>query len=319
MKKAKEKKIKEKKVRKIVYVLQNGKQLDRKAFLRYFEKKVLYTIRKFKLLEKSDVIAVACSGGKDSNVLLYCLAQFCKQRKQKLFALAIDEGISGYRDKLLSKLRKFCKKLGVTLKVYSFKKEFGFTLQQITRKIAAAGLTNCYVCSILKRWLLNKKARELKCTKIVTGHSLDDEAETIIENMFKGNAEMLARLGPVTGVASQKGFVQRVKPLYLCSGEEIVLYARLKNIPASAVICPLRGSTIRVEIRNFLNKMQCKHHEIKNAIVKCYLELAPILKKAYAAKGAGICRICKEPAAEKVCKRCQILELLKKQKTKRAS
>lgn len=36
---------------KTIYVLQNGKKLDQRKFIDYFEKKVLYTIRKYKLLD----------------------------------------------------------------------------------------------------------------------------------------------------------------------------------------------------------------------------------------------------------------------------
>ena len=61
----------------VVYTLSNGQKLGEKKFIRYFEKKVLYAIRKFNLINKSDKVAVACSGGKDSNVVLYILNKLC--------------------------------------------------------------------------------------------------------------------------------------------------------------------------------------------------------------------------------------------------
>jgi len=301
-----------KKSKKVVYILQNGRALNKKEFCRYIEKKVFYSIRKFKLLEEKDKIAVACSGGKDSSVALAILAKFCKQRRRKIAALAIDEGITGYRDKLIKELKKFCKKLDIPLHIFSFKKEYGFTLDKIIKKVRKIDLTNCYVCSILKRWLLNKKAKELGFTKIVTGHNLDDEAETILLNQLKGNAALLAKLGPKVGVRKVKGFVQRVKPLYFLSAKEIILYAKLNNLPCSLQVCPLRGETLRVEIREWLYKMERKYPNVKNAIVNSFLEILPLLKKKYEKAKLQKCAKCKEPCNTKICKRCQLVEILEK-------
>jgi len=38
-----------------VITLQNGKSLNESQFISYFEKKVLYTIRKYKLLDQIDL------------------------------------------------------------------------------------------------------------------------------------------------------------------------------------------------------------------------------------------------------------------------
>ena len=107
----------------VVYTLSNGQKLNEKRFVRYFEKKVLYAIRKFNLINKSDKVAVACSGGKDSNVVLYILNKLCTQRRQQIEAIAIDEGIKGYRDNLLKSLKEFCKREKIKLHIFSFKKE----------------------------------------------------------------------------------------------------------------------------------------------------------------------------------------------------
>src|SRR3989344_3142140 len=78
--------------------------------------------------------------------------------------------------------------------IVSFNKEFGFTLDKIVK-----GRRPCSVCGVLRRSLLNTKARELGATKLVTGHNLDDEAQTIIMNQFRRNIDASSRLGPLTG------------------------------------------------------------------------------------------------------------------------
>ena len=295
-----------------VYLLSCGRWLDRNAFIRYFEKKVRRTIRKFQLINKGDKIGVAFSGGKDSMTLLYILDKLYDSNE--IIALAIDEGIPQYRDKLLEEAKKFCKKNRIRLKVFLFKNEFGFTLKSITKKIKKLGLTNCYVCSILKRWLLNKKAQESRCKVIATAHSLDDEAESILLNFFKGNPELLAKIGPATGITTaKKSFVQRIKPFYLCSTKEIILYAKLNKlpIPKGKAICPMRGLTLRVEIRGWLTKLEKKHLEVKNAIVNSFLKIMPTLKQKYKGVEFKKCEKCGFPSSQELCKTCLLLREIK--------
>lgn len=298
-----------------VYFLSCGKWLNESEFIRYFEKKVLYTIRKYSLIDKKDKVAVAFSGGKDSITLLYLLNKFCKARKQEIVAMTIDEGIGDYRTKLLEQGKNFCKEQEIPLKIFSFKKEFGFNLddKKIRTKIKKLKLTNCYVCSILKRWLLNKKAKELRCNVIATAHSLDDEAENILLNLFKGNPELLAKLGPRTGTQETKAFVQRVKPFYLCPTKEIILYAQLKKlpIPKEKAICPARGETFRIEIRKFLDDMDKKHVEIKNAIINSFLKLMPIIKEKFKNVEFKKCKKCGYASSHDYCKACLLLKELK--------
>jgi len=186
-----------------VYELTNKRKFCKNCFCIYFEKKVFAAIRKYGMISENDRIAVACSGGKDSTVALHILNRLAKKRKQEIIALAVEEGMNGYRKRLFLPLKQYCKKNKIHLKIISFKEEYGFKLKSILKKIKELKLTNCYVCSILKRWLMNKKARELGITKIATGHSLDDEAETIILNIMKGNPLLLAKLGPVSGTAER--------------------------------------------------------------------------------------------------------------------
>lgn len=300
-----------------IYRLSNGKWLNKNQFIKYFEKKVLYTIRKYGLVDKRDKIGVACSGGKDSLTLTYFLFKFAKSRKQEFVAISVDEGIENYRQVLLKTTRDFCSRHGIPLKVFSFKEEFGFDLsdKRIQNKIKNLKISNCYVCSVLKRWLLNKRAREIGCKVIATAHSLDDEAENILLNLFKGNPEILAKLGPRTGVIDTKEFVQRIKPFYLCSTQEIVLYANLNNLPVpkNKSICPLRGTTFRVEIRSWLSQMEKKHVEIKNAIVKSYLKIMPIIREKFSKEKNKIkkCKNCGFVSSNEECKACLLLKHLK--------
>jgi len=299
-----------------VYKQESGKTLCKTHFIRYYERKVLKTIRKYNLIDKGDKVAVSASGGKDSISLLYLLNKLCKERRLcKLEAIAINEGIHGYRDKLLNTLKNFCKKEKIKLHVFTFKKEFGFSLDEILKKVwkKKLELNPCFICGILRKYLTNKKARQLKFNKLATGHNLDDEAATFLVNLIKGNLELSAKLGPKTGFSSQKAFVQRIKPLYMCTEKENIIYAEIKKLlpaPVKKIVCPYKKS-YRQEIEIFLDKFEKSHPGAKHAVVSNFLDLLPILKKRYASKELKKCKKCGEPTSNEICKTCELLEMLR--------
>jgi uncharacterized protein (TIGR00269 family) len=304
------------------FTLSNGKKLGKSQFIRYFEKKVLYTLSKFELIKDYKKIAVACSGGKDSMALLYLMNNICKERRKELIAIMVDEGIKNdYRKEMIENVKEFCEENGIKLILLTFKKEFGFTLNEISKKIEKLEISNCYVCSILKRWLMNKKALQLKIEAIATAHSLDDEAESVMLNLLKGNPELLGKLGPISGITTKKdgGFCQRIKPFYLCSTKEIVAYClalKIKIPEKKVATCPMRGETFRIEIRRWLEEMEVekKHKEIKNALISSFLKMMPSLKEQYKFKEFSKCKSCGFPSSNEKCKTCEILEKLKGQK-----
>ena len=159
--------------KKAVIQLPNSEvSLCKKHFTIYIEKKVRKTIRIYRMIGKEDHVGVAVSGGKDSMTLLYLLHKIFKPTRVKIIALAIDEGIKGYRDSEFRFVKKFCLTYQIPLKTYSFKKTFGKTLDDIKKKDPKT--IPCTYCGVFRRKILNEKALELKLDKIATGHNLDD-------------------------------------------------------------------------------------------------------------------------------------------------
>ena len=98
-------------------------------FIRYVESNVKKTIRQFRLLDKNDKVVVAVSGGKDSITCLHILSKW-----YEVEALAIDEGIKGYREYTLKDLERFCKERKIKLNIFSIKDEFSFSLDSYMKK-----------------------------------------------------------------------------------------------------------------------------------------------------------------------------------------
>ncbi|QQG38626.1 MAG: TIGR00269 family protein [Candidatus Woesearchaeota archaeon] len=293
----------------VIKLPNNNVQLCKNHYIKYFEKKILKTIRQFNLVEDGDHIGVAISGGKDSSSLLYILNKLAEKRKKvKLTAITIDEGIHGYREHTLKDARKLCEELKIPLYVYSYKEEFGQTLDEALKKYK---LKPCSLCGVLRRYLLNKKARELGVNKLATGHNLDDEAQSILMNQIKNNIQTSARLGPITGVKEDKRFIRRIKPLYFLTEREVATYAFLKGFVSEFIECPNSGHGLRGDVRKFLNDFEGKYPGTKHAILNSFLEIMPLLRKDYKMQEIKDCVDCGEPCSQERCQTCALLNSLK--------
>lgn len=292
------------KTKPVIRLTNTSVQLCKSCFIKYFEKKTLKTIRQYNLIQKNDSLGIACSGGKDSTSLLYIIHRhFSKRPDIKITAIAIDEGIKGYRDSSLQDLKKFCKTNKINLKIFSFKKEFHKTLDQLIKICNKP----CSVCGVLRRYMLNKYARKLKITKLITGHNLDDEAQSIIMNQFRNNMALSARLGPLTGIVIDKRFIKRAKPFYFLTEKEVKTYSFLKGIVDNFNECPYSLDSYRGEVRDLLNDFEANHEGTKHSIINSFIEILPLLKKHYSTanlKEIKNCNICGEPCSQDTCQAC---------------
>jgi len=278
-------------------------------FIKDFEKKVLRTIKKYNLLNKNDKIAVACSGGKDSTVALYIVNKLFKN----VTAIAIDEGISGYRNKTIEYLKKFCSQNKIKLRIYSFKEEFGMPAEAIFKIVKK---NPCTTCGILRRWLLNKKTQ--RYTKLVTGHSIEDEAEAIMMNLLKTNLAANARLGPISGIITDSRFTPRVKPLYLCREKDIVRYANAIGLTVFKKSCPYRKDAFRLSVKKMFDSLESGHENIREALIKEHLKNLEKIKKAfYTRKKIKHCGICKLPSRNEICNACKITQEIDNMRNKK--
>lgn len=273
-----------------------------------FEEKVKNTIQKHGLVDEKDKIIVACSGGKDSTTTLHLLNKF----GYNVEALIIDLLIGDWSKRNLQNVEGFCEERGIRLHVINMRKEFGCSICYVRSGIQSkVELGNCAICGVIKRWLLNKKARELGATKLATGHNLDDEAETFLMTLFKGKPEIILGAGPRNGIVKDDKFVERIKPLYFCTNDDVKEYSKAMNFPVLYDPCPCSIGTFRIRIRKLLADLETQNPEIKMNIVRNFLDLLPALRENHRPdKGVKSCRICQEPGRNDVCKRCELMKIL---------
>jgi len=289
----------------------SGEKLCRKCFCRSIEEKVRATISKYKMFKLDDKIAVAVSGGKDSLSLLHILAKIERRySKASLLAVTIDEGIKGYRDEALRIADENCRKLGIEQHVLHFKELYGFTLDAIVKRVrqeCGSGLTPCAYCGVLRRRALNVAAREVNANKIATAHTLDDEVQTILLNIFHGDVLRIAREKPVTDDVHPK-LVRRVKPFCEIPEKETALYAYVKGIKFQSKPCSYASGALRNDVRIMLDRMEEKHVGMKFTIFRSIERIRPALEVLAVKEGLKECGECGEPTTADVCKTCHILK-----------
>jgi len=291
----------------------SGENLCGRCFCRTVEDRVRKTISRYEMLGPKDKIMVAVSGGKDSVTLLHILSKIEKAFPDVvLCAGTVDEGIREYRDEALRIAEGNCRKLGIEHVVTSFKELFGYGLGEIVeliRRRGETGLTPCSYCGVLRRKALNTLARGAGVDKLVIAHTLDDETQTMLLNVFHGDPMRIVRSKPVLDVVHPK-FVQRVKPLCMVPEKEVVLYAYLREIKFQSIPCPYAQTALRNDIRTMLNRMEHKHAGTLFTVFNSVEKIRPALEASAEEVKLQDCRLCGEPTVGDLCRACQMLQEL---------
>jgi uncharacterized protein (TIGR00269 family) len=291
----------------------SGERLCKRCFAESIQDKVRGCIAKYKMLSYSDRIAIAVSGGKDSISLLHVLASMERKfPKASLVAVTVDEGIKGYRDEALEITAETCRALGITHHVVSFKRLYGFTLDEMVARMRKrdSELTPCAFCGVLRRKAINLAALEVNANKVATGHTLDDEVQTGLLNIFHGDVPRLALEKPVTDPVHPR-LVQKVKPFCEIPERESALYAFVKDLSFQSTPCPYAGEALRNDIRVLLNRMEERHAGTKFTVFKSLEHMRPALQGLVTKSGFKECRECGEPASGDLCMACQLLKQIR--------
>ncbi|MBI5884506.1 TIGR00269 family protein [archaeon] len=263
-----------------------------------------------RMFRQGDKLAIAFSGGKDSTALLYLMHKHFS-KSNELHAIMVDEGYKGYRDESIKIGLKHLKKLKIPFTIKYFKNEFGFQMQDklIDLKKKKLG-QSCSVCGTLRRALLNETARGLKADRLLTGHNLDDECQSIVMNFFQNDFNRMLKLRPVESAFLSEGFVKRAKPFYSIPETELQAYCLLNKLKHySSDCCPASHSVKRRFYKNKLNEFEARFPGTKQSTLNFFEGLLPLIKEK-GIKGRQSCIECGQPSTGRQCRKCMFLKKL---------
>ncbi len=262
------------------------------------------------MFHPTERIAIGLSGGKDSTALLYSLSTIeQKYPSAQLFPIYIEEGIKNYNETSLPIVKAQTEALGLELHHYSFQQIYGTTLDKIIMQASekdADRLPACSYCGILRRRALHDAAVHLEATKLVTGHNLDDVAQTLLMNILRGDLSKIAKNEPQT--SSQRVYIPRKKPLRTTPEREIVLYNYYRNLPYQTQECPYRHEALRNDVRTILNQLETRNPNVKQTLGRTTTTLESLLKQQYSLPHVRECTICGSPSRRSICKTCNVIQ-----------
>ncbi|MCG3219660.1 MAG: TIGR00269 family protein [Candidatus Heimdallarchaeota archaeon] len=302
------------------YIRPHGKlPLCLTHFNESFVRRVKKTILDNNLIKRNERIAVGVSGGKDSIALLTVLHELKKDLSSELVVITIDEGIANYREDSVKYAKLAAEKFDLEHHIYSFKDLFGYSLDEIIAIDAKTerSLGACSFCGILRRRALNVVAREAGVNVLCTGHNQDDEAQTVIMNVLRGEVLRIMRSNP-TPNKKHRSLIPRAKPFRRTPEEEIVLYCVLNDLPYQEVSCSYAVEASRGPLRDFMLDYQNIYPSTGMNVISSadkILELASQLKEPlnnkYSKRKIDTCPECGEISSSGQCKVCEVISYLK--------
>ena len=286
----------------VIRLRDSGQYLCRSHCIRHIEAIFLQTVEAGKMIAPGERIAVAFSGGKDSTALLLLLHQTLPTWPDaELVAITVDEGIAGYRDETIRAAVELTTRLGVPHNIISFAELFSGDLDALLEDRQSRA---CTVCGILRRRALATAARQAGATRIAVGHNLDDDAQSVLMNLFRGDFTHLVQ---DSASGEPECFIPRIKPLAGLSEREIVTYLILTGNYRELPECPYTGFALRSEIRTTLGRLEYRHPGTMKNLIRARDTIRKQSTRIRGEGQVGRCRVCGEISGGEICQVCRIL------------
>ncbi|MCI9225858.1 MAG: tRNA 2-thiocytidine biosynthesis protein TtcA [Acutalibacter sp.] len=217
-------------------------------------------LKRYRLIESGDRIAVCISGGKDS-MLLAKLMQLLVRVSDVPFQLKFIVMDPGYNRPNRLRIEENAELLHIPAVI--FETDI-FDVANKTEK------NPCYLCARMRRGYLYRYAQDMGCNKIALGHHFNDVVETTLLGMFYGG--QLQAMMPKLHSKNFPG-MELIRPMYCIREEDILAWKRYNNLEFIQCACRFTentasgiGESKRQEIKGLLARLRQQDPDIEKRI-----------------------------------------------------
>jgi uncharacterized protein (TIGR00269 family) len=225
-----------------------------------------------------------------------------------LAAIALEEEIPEiqlHREKVIYKLKTDYSDISFIQRSYT--DLFGYSLPSLVQQSDEQGLrfTPCTICGVLRRHGILKLSLDFGIDFIAMGTTLEDEAETILLNIMRGNHLKNFRDKIEYQPVDRDSLPVRIKPLAKASEKTIRKYSAINHLPVVPFQCSFADRSFRSQIATFLAAMENKNHGILYNIISS-MKKEVLMKKEV--KKVQKCKKCTSYSTEPECSACRIVQ-----------
>jgi len=216
------------------------------------------SIKRYKLINENDTIAVCLSGGKDSFLLAACMKklQLYSDFPFRVEYIAMDPG---YSSDNLESLKENAEKIEIPLHVFE---------SPIFKIATKQDQSPCYLCARMRRGYLYAEAQKIGCNKIALGHHLNDAIETLLLSMMYGST--IQAMAPILN-SQNFDHMQLIRPLYAVKEDAILAWKNYHHFTFLHCSCPLSDNnhsndsflSKRAEIKDLIAKIKKNNPQIE--------------------------------------------------------
>ncbi len=227
---------------------------------------VFQTIERQAMWPKGAHLLVAVSGGADSMALLYALVSVQRTQRIRLTVAHLHHGIRARAaDRDAAFVRRAADALGLP---------FVSARVDVPARAAATGESIEMAARAARYEFFRAVAREVDAYAVVTAHTADDQAETLLLRLLRGSGlQGLGGIAPVTTI----GGVRLVRPLLGISRTEIELFLRARKIEWREDATNRDAAYLRNRVRHTLLPLLEK--EFQPAIRRLLCRTAEVLRE----------------------------------------
>ena len=218
---------------------------------------ILSLVRKavdeYGMINEGDRIAVGCSGGKDSTLLLLALSKLSEfyPKKYTVAGIVIDPGTG--MD--FSPLEEFCEKESIELIIK--RTEIAKIIFDIRKES-----NPCSLCARMRRGSLNDAALEAGANKVALGHHRDDVIDTFFLSLI--HESRLNTFQPVTYLSRKD--IEVIRPMIFVPEKDIKKTVRRYSLPVIENPCPANGNTEREAVKHVIANIDSDYKGIRERI-----------------------------------------------------